>query len=55
MSITLNRDGYKQVIEDDIDFLNRHFPKELQNHPSYFHITSVLEHSIEYLYGKEQS
>jgi hypothetical protein len=47
---TLNKHGYSQVIEDDIDFLDRHIPEGLKGHPLFHHVKLVLQKSIELLY-----
>lgn len=47
---TLNKYGYTQVIEEDIDFVKRNIPENLKGHPCVKHIEDVLKKSIELLY-----
>lgn len=49
----LNRYGYTQVIEDDIDFLKRNLPENLFNCLTCSHIINVLRASIDLLYDNE--
>lgn len=46
----LNKYGYTQVIEDEIDFLKRNISKEVKRHPYVKHIELVLRESIDLLY-----
>lgn len=53
MSMQVNRTGYVDIIEGDIDFIKRNIPKELLCHPCVEHIVHVLTASIDLLYPTE--
>ena len=50
---TLTKHGYTQVIEEDIDFVKRNIPENLNGHPCVKHIEDVLKKSIELLYPED--
>ncbi len=53
MSMQVDRTGYVDIIEGDIDFIKRNIPKELLGHPCVGHIVQVLTASIDLLYQTE--
>lgn len=53
MSMQVNRTGYVDIIEGDIDFIKRNIPKELLGNPCVEHIVHVLTASIDLLYPTE--
>ena len=50
MSITLNKDAYKQLIQQDLDFLNKHCPDT----PELDHIKLLVCKSIDDLYPEKE-
>lgn len=49
MSITLNKDAYKQLIQQDLDFLSKHCPDT----PELDHIKLLVSKSIDDLYPEK--
>lgn len=51
MSITLNKDAYMQLIQQDLDFLSKHCPDS----PELDHIKLSVCKSIDYLYSEKST
>ena len=49
----MNRESFSLIIKEDLDFLKKNIPNNLQGHPSLKHIESILKHSTELIYGEE--
>lgn len=52
MTMIVNEDGYRQIIEEDIRFLDTNVPADLKGNPCLEHIKMVLEKSINGFYPR---